>query len=196
MSEEKWRAIVQNDSSYDGKFYYAVKTTGIFCRPSCKSRVPNKDHVKIFTYAEEALSEGFRPCKRCKPDGMRLPDEEWVEQIAQWIEKNYTEAWTLDMLADKFHGSPYHLQRTFKRVMKMSPAEYIQQVRIAKAMDDLASTNKTITEVALAVGIPNAAHFATLFHKRTGLTPTNYRQRTALNADIQQRREDGGKDER
>ena len=114
LTNEHWQAIIHNDSSYDSKFFYAVKSTG-FCRPSCKSRIPNKNNVRIFHHAEQALSENFRPCKRCKPNGLTLPNEEWVEQIKEYIEKHFDEALTLDILAEMCHGSPFHLQRTFKK---------------------------------------------------------------------------------
>ncbi len=65
LTDEKWSAIIRNDASYDGAFYYAVKTTGIFCKPSCKSRVPNKENVLVFDTADAALDKHFRPCKRC-----------------------------------------------------------------------------------------------------------------------------------
>jgi AraC family transcriptional regulator of adaptative response / methylphosphotriester-DNA alkyltransferase methyltransferase len=176
MTDERWHAIVHNDSSYDDKFYYGVKTTGIFCRPSCKSRVPNIDNVKIFQNTEEALSENFRPCKRCKPNGLTLPNEDWVVQIAEYIDNHYGEHLTLDILADMCHGSPFHLQRTFKRIKGVTPIEYIQQTRVSRAMHFLTNTNKSIMEIGFAVGIPNTAHFATLFKKRTGYTPSMYRK--------------------
>jgi AraC family transcriptional regulator of adaptative response / methylphosphotriester-DNA alkyltransferase methyltransferase len=176
MTNEMWQAIVNNDASYNTIFYYAVRTTGIFCRPSCKSRLPVKTHVTIFKDAQQALASQFRPCKRCKPDGQRLPDEEWVGQTIDLIENHFSEPLTLAMLADKVHGSPFHLQRTFKRVMGVTPSAYIQQSRIAKAQQYLSDTHKSMTVIALEVGIPNAAHFATLFQKKTGLTPTEYRQ--------------------
>lgn len=75
IEEGLWEAIVNNDSSYNGVFYYGVITTGIFCRPSCKSKCPLKEHVRIFESTDEAISADFRPCKRCRPDGARLPDE-------------------------------------------------------------------------------------------------------------------------
>ncbi|MEN1934081.1 bifunctional transcriptional activator/DNA repair enzyme AdaA [Paenibacillus sp. 102] len=176
MTDERWHAIVHNDSSYDDKFYYGVKTTGIFCRPSCKSRVPNIDNVKIFQNTEEALSENFRPCKRCKPNGLTLPNEDWVTQIAEYIDNHYSEPLTLEILADMCHGSPFHLQRTFKRIKGVTPIEYIQHTRISRAMDYLTDTDKSIMEIGFAVGIPNTAHFATLFKKRTGYTPSMYRK--------------------
>lgn len=90
---------------------------GDFCRPSCKSKVPNRANVRIFRTAAEAIREEFRPCKRCKPTGERLPDREWVEAIARYMERHYDSAITLNMLAEMFHGSPYHLHRTFKKIM-------------------------------------------------------------------------------
>ncbi|MED0770475.1 bifunctional transcriptional activator/DNA repair enzyme AdaA [Bacillus siamensis] len=176
LTDEKWNAIIHNDVSYDGVFYYAVKTTGIFCRPSCKSRVPNKENVLVFATAEAAIKRHFRPCKRCRPNGLRLPDEEWVAQITEYIDGHYHEPLTLSVLADMCHGSPYHLQRTFKKIRGISPIEYVQKKRLAKAGDLLMHTDKTVMEIALTVGFPNTAHFATLFKKRTGSSPTEYRK--------------------
>ncbi|OTW83153.1 AraC family transcriptional regulator [Bacillus thuringiensis serovar seoulensis] len=175
-----WQAIIHNDSSYDNKFFYAVKSTGIFCRPSCKSRIPNQNNVRIFLHAEQALQENFRPCKRCKPNGITLPNEEWVEQIKEYIEKHFDEALTLDILAEMCHGSPFHLQRTFKRITGISPMEYIQQFRIVKAMEYLSHTKQSVKEISTAVGIENQEYFATLFKKKTGFTPTEYRKKNVM----------------
>ncbi|WP_231637300.1 bifunctional transcriptional activator/DNA repair enzyme AdaA [Paenibacillus sp. FJAT-27812] len=175
IPEEKWQAIISNDASYDGRFIYAVKTTGIFCRPSCKSKAPNKENVRLFENAEQARSAHFRPCKRCKPTGERMPDDEWVDIITQYIDSHYREILTLDTLADMCHGSPYHLQRTFKRMKGMTPVEYIQQTRITKAKEYLAHTDRAVSDIALNVGMANTSYFITLFKKKTGRTPNDYR---------------------
>ncbi|MEF7656152.1 bifunctional transcriptional activator/DNA repair enzyme AdaA [Bacillus thuringiensis] len=180
LTNEHWQAIIQNDSSYDSKFFYAVKSTGIFCRPSCKSRIPNRNNVRIFNHAEQALSENFRPCKRCKPNGLTLPNEEWVKQIKDYIEKHFNELLTLDTLAEMCHGSPFHLQRTFKKMTGISPIEYIQQFRIVKATEHLLQTNQSIKEISTAIGIENPEYFATLFKKKTGFTPTEYRKKNEM----------------
>lgn len=73
MQDIYWNAVKNSDPSYDGVFFYAVTTTNIFCRPSCKSRLPKREHVMFFRTKEEAKSKGFRPCKRCRPD-----DETWL----------------------------------------------------------------------------------------------------------------------
>ncbi|WP_245376020.1 bifunctional transcriptional activator/DNA repair enzyme AdaA [Paenibacillus eucommiae] len=171
-----WQAIISNDASYDGQFFYAVKTTGIFCRPSCKSRPPKKENVGFFHTAEQALSAKFRPCKRCKPTGQRLPDDEWVALVTEYINKNYMESLTLDILADICHGSPYHLHRTFKKIKGVTPVEYIQQIRIGKAKEQLLSSEQSIAEVGVSVGLSNTPYFITLFKKKTGHTPASYRQ--------------------
>lgn len=176
LTEEQWRAIAHNDKSYDNVFIYAVTSTGICCRPSCKSRDPKKENVQVFNDVDEAIAEGFRPCKRCKPGGIRLPDEEWTVQIQEYISANYRNPLSLKRLADKCHGSPYHLQRTFKRIVGLTPMEYIHRVRISKAMEELQSTDKTISEIGVAVGLPNTSHFITLFKNQTGYTPKQYQK--------------------
>lgn len=175
LTKERWQAIINNDSSFDDKFFYGVKTTGIFCRPSCKSRAPKFENVRIFLQAEQALSEHFRPCKRCKPSGLRLPNEAWVEQIAQYIDEHFDEPLTLERLAELCHGSPYHLQRTFKQIKGITPIQYIQQVRITQAIKFLTTTDLTINEISMLVGISNTTYFATLFKKIISQTPSVYR---------------------
>jgi AraC family transcriptional regulator of adaptative response / methylphosphotriester-DNA alkyltransferase methyltransferase len=171
-----WKAIVENDASYDDQFFYGVRTTKIFCRPSCSSRVPNKENVVIFKNAFAALNQDFRPCKRCKPDGLKLPAEEWVGQITEWIGEHYTESITLERLADVSHGSPYHLQRLFKRIKGYSPSEYIQQLRLEKASRLLEETAHPIAETGRLAGFPDASYFITVFKKKHGQTPAAYRK--------------------
>ncbi|CAM2858185.1 bifunctional transcriptional activator/DNA repair enzyme AdaA [Paenibacillus sediminis] len=176
LTDEKWQAIIHNDHSYDGHFFYAVKTTGIFCRPSCKSRPPKRENICLFRTADEALSANFRPCKRCKPTGQRLPDEEWVALVNDYIDKNYMEHLTLNLLAERSHGSPYHLHRTFKRIKGITPVECIQQKRIEQAKYQLVTTDKSIAEIGQSVGLSNTPYFVTLFKKKTGYTLACYRQ--------------------
>ncbi|OME17927.1 AraC family transcriptional regulator [Paenibacillus odorifer] len=176
MTEEQWQAILQNDVAYNDIFFYAVKTTGIFCRPSCKSKAPNRENACVFQNAEQALAAGFRPCKRCKPTGERLPDKEWVAVMTEYIDHNYMAPLSLETLAEVCHGSPYHLHRTFKKVTGITPVDYIQQKRIAKASEYLLTTEQAVAEIALRVGLPNTAYFITLYKKKTGYTPTQFRQ--------------------
>ena len=185
ISDEQWQAIINNDSSYDYIFIYAVKSTGIFCRPSCKSRLPNKANVRIFNNAQQALGQGFRSCKRCKPEGLQVPDEDWVVQIVDYIDSHYSQPLTLEVLADMCHGSTYHLLRTFKRIKNITPVEYIQKVRIANAKELLIATDNSIGEIGARVGLTNTPYFITLFKKKTGYTPLQYRKEHARKSPVE-----------
>ena len=189
MNEEQWDAIVRCDASQDGVFFYAVATTRIFCRPSCRSRTPDRRNVTTFANAQQALAAGYRPCKRCKPDELAMPGEAWVDRIAAWIERRYAEPFTLRKLAEELHGSPYHLQRTFKQLRGVTPAQYATRLRVERATTLLRTTKLPIADIGAAVGIANAAYFATVFHGQTGLSPSQYR--LLRNASGRQRIEEG-----
>lgn len=176
LTDERKRAIIDNDKSYDDKFYYAVKTTKIFCRPSCKSRVPNFDNVNIFFNVDDALKAGYRPCKRCKSGGGHLPDEEWVSHVAAFIEENYPQPLTLTTIADNCHGSPYHLHRMFKSIKGITPLEYVQQIRMETAMGYLIHSDLPIREIGRLVGIANAARFSAFFKEKSNQTPSQFRK--------------------
>ncbi|MDQ8737013.1 bifunctional transcriptional activator/DNA repair enzyme AdaA [Paenibacillus sp. LHD-38] len=178
--EEKWNAVLGNDASYNETFLYAVKTTGIFCRPSCKSRPPNPDNITYFDTAEQAESAGFRPCKRCKPTGQRLPDDEWIASVTDYIDHNYRKALTLELLAEICHGSPYHLHRTFRKLKQMTPVAYIQQQRIEKAKELLLSSDHPVSDIGVQVGLANTPYFITLFKKLTGHTPASFRKEQTI----------------
>lgn len=173
---EKWNAVLRNDASYNDQFYYAVKTTGIFCRPSCKSRPPNQDNIAYFDTADQAKSAGFRPCKRCKPTRERMPDEEWIAAATAYVDLHYMNVLSLEALAEALHGSPYHLHRTFKRIKQLTPVAYIQQVRIEAAQRLLLDTDLTVSDIGARVGLPNTPYFITLFKKKTNQTPASYRK--------------------
>ncbi|WP_404452276.1 AraC family transcriptional regulator [Virgibacillus necropolis] len=176
LTDEQWKAIRENDKRYDDDFFYAVKTTKIFCRPSCKSRVPNFDNVTIFYRRDDAQKAGYRPCKRCKSGGYQLPDEEWVLQAEAYMKENYSNYLTLAIIAEGCHGSPYHLHRVFKRVNGITPLEFVLQIRMDKAIHYLKHTDKSIKEISTLIGMPNAAYFSTTFKNRTNMTPRMFRE--------------------
>ncbi len=177
LSAWQWKAIEACDADYDGQFLYGVITTRIFCRPSCRSRLPLKSNVVVFHDASQALSLQFRPCKRCKPDELEPPAEEWIGRIVEWIDQHYAEPITLQKLADMAHGSPYHLQRQFKRIKGHSPAEYVQTVRLKAAMRSLLSSPQSAAEIARTVGFSSVPHFNSLFKRKLGVTPASFRIR-------------------
>lgn len=175
ISEEHWQAIIANDPKFDGLFYYAVRTTGIYCRPSCKSRPPKRDNAEVFASSADAADAGYRACKRCKPAGARLPDEDWAEQIASFMDRHYAEELDLATLSDLCHGSPYHLHRTFKKIKGVTPLAYLQQTRMKEAQRLLTVTDIPISDIGDQVGMRNTPYFTTLFKKLTGHTPAQYR---------------------
>ncbi|WP_281170152.1 bifunctional transcriptional activator/DNA repair enzyme AdaA [Paenibacillus pinihumi] len=176
VSDEQWQAVSTNDASYDGTFFYAVRTTGIFCRPSCKSRLPKRENIGCFEHANQAVAAHYRPCKRCNPTGQRLPDEEWIALVTEYVDNHYGESLTLETLAYLSHGTPYHLHRTFKKVTGSTPVDYIQHIRIEQAKRLLSTSDDPVSQIGESVGLANTPYFITLFKKRTGQTPEVYRR--------------------
>lgn len=176
LTEKRWQAICENDRMMDGEFFYGVKSTKIFCRPSCKSKMPIRENVMIFTQIGEAQEAGFRPCKRCQPDGEKVPNAEWVDQVRKFLEKNYQENLTLNQIADTCHGSVFYLQRTFKKEVGYSPSQYLMRIRMKKSEQLLIETDESIGKIAEKIGFANGDHFITRFKKYTGMSPLQYRK--------------------
>ena len=178
IPNEYWNAIIiTNDESYDGLFFYGVKTTNIYCRPSCKSKEPRIENVVIFHHQEDAVHNQFRPCKRCRPDLFIHPNEEIINELVEWMNHHYQESITLEKLASISNISPFHLQRMFKHSKKMSPLEYINKVRLEKATSFLIDTDKSITAIGMEVGFSNSSYFSTSFKRETGFTPIMFRKK-------------------
>ncbi|MGL4818680.1 MAG: bifunctional transcriptional activator/DNA repair enzyme AdaA [Bacilli bacterium] len=176
LTDEKWHAIITNDEVYNHQFVYAVTTTKIFCKPSCKSRVPKKENVRIFQNEQQAIQNNFRPCKRCKPMNEHLPETEMVNVLSEYIERHFNTHLTLRKLAEIGRVSPYHMHRTFKKVKGVTPLAYVQHVRMLAAKTYLIETNESVAAIASSVGVTNVPYFIALFKKQTGQTPKQYRQ--------------------
>ncbi len=131
--EEKWKAVLSKNDSFDGAFVFAVRSTGIYCRPSCPARRPSKEHVAFFPGSIEAEQSGFRPCHRCQPcEAGPSPKAKLVDQVCKYIDANLRGKLTLEILSRQVGLSPYHFQRTFKRVLRISPRQYVEARRLAK----------------------------------------------------------------
>ena len=117
--ERRWRAVLAHDRRYDGAFVYGVRSTGIYCRPSCSSRRPKRPQVVFFLVPVAAEQAGFRPCRRCRPQAGALPDaqKEMVERAARHIERNLEAPLNLKALGAAVGVGPYHLQRDRKSVV-------------------------------------------------------------------------------
>src|SRR5215472_14696230 len=116
---DMWNAVLARDVSCDGTFVFAVKSTGVYCRPSCPSRRPRRNQVSFFAGPSDAEAAGFRACKRCRPKDITTPDPavDLAQRACQYIETHLDDPLTLNVLGEALNTSPFHLQRTFKKVM-------------------------------------------------------------------------------
>ncbi|MEN1934085.1 Ada metal-binding domain-containing protein [Paenibacillus sp. 102] len=166
LTDERWQAIVQNDASYNEEFYYAVKTTKIFCLPSCKSRTPNRENVRVFLTQHGAIQENFRPCKRCKPTQESLQDINAVKKIKQYIDEHCNKSLTVKTLAKMIQCSTSDLEHKFHKFYGITLTEYVKQLRFARAMLFLANSDKSIMEIGFEIGIPNTEHHTGMSEKK------------------------------
>lgn len=171
-----WETVINNNSEYDGIFYYGVKTTKIFCRPSCKSKRPRRENVLFFATIEQAISAGHRPCKRCRPDLATFtePIKEVIKKIRYILETEYTNPQILSELPARVGLSSFHLQRSFKKEMEFSPKTYLQQVQIKHAQELLQQGNLNNLEICFAVGFQSISSFYATFRTVTGFSPKCY----------------------
>src|SRR5580704_11720072 len=120
--QNKWQQVMARDARQDGQFVFAVRTTGIYCRPSCPSRRPRRDSVEFFPNPQEAERKGYRACLRCKPTQVS-EQARYVARARQLLDAAETTL-TLAQLSQRVGVSPFHLQRLFKRATGLSPREY------------------------------------------------------------------------
>ncbi|HEY1611247.1 MAG TPA: bifunctional DNA-binding transcriptional regulator/O6-methylguanine-DNA methyltransferase Ada [Paraburkholderia sp.] len=175
--DARWRAVAAHDASADGAFFFGVRTTGVFCRPSCASRQPRRENVEFFACAEDARAAGFRDCKRCRPGG--LPRElDVVQRACAALDADPQERLTLAQLGDAVHMSPFHLQRLFKRVLGVSPRQY-QAARRGAALRGALEQGADVTRASADAGFGSPSR---LYHSapgELGMAPSAYRRRGA-----------------
>ena len=174
---EKWQAVISCDGSYDGIFFYGVKTTGIFCRPSCKSKTPVRGNVIFFNSAASGIEAGFRPCKRCCPDKTVFePDLELMKKAKAILEADYNKQVDLRQISKQLGVSTNHLIKVFKRHNSLTPTQYIVKIRIDKASELLNQTDISILEIAYMTGFKSLSNFYKCFKQQIGYTPYEYRK--------------------
>lgn len=178
LTEEQWQAIKNKDGSYDGQFFYALKTTKTVCRPSCVKKTCSPENVVIFLSVEDAIKAGYHPCKRCRPDqaGWKGAKAELAETARLLIEKNYKKAFSLDKLAQELHINKYYLLRTFKEATGDTPLSYHNSVRCGVAKEMLKRPDLNISYISDETGFSSASHFSRVFAKTVGITPSGYRK--------------------
>ena len=167
----RWQAFEDRDRRFDGQFVVAVRTTGIYCRPSCPARRPHRENVQFFDTNEDAERAGFRPCRRCRPDAVDS-QAEMVRQVCALIDTATGAIPPLEALGEQVNVSPAHLQRVFKRLMGVSPRQYADARRVERFKTQLKSGD-SVTRAIYDAGYNSSsrAHPGVL-----GMTPTDYQR--------------------
>ena len=175
--ESRWQAVVDRDPGADGVFFFAVRTTGVFCRPSCASRAPRRENVEFFASTAAAEQAGFRPCKRCQPTS--LPRElAIVERACKVLDADPQQRLTLAQLSDAVHVSPFHLQRLFTRIVGISPRQY-QAAQRAGVLRDALQRGRDVTRATHDAGFGSPSRMYEAVPAELGMTPSAYRRQGA-----------------
>jgi AraC family transcriptional regulator, regulatory protein of adaptative response / methylated-DNA-[protein]-cysteine methyltransferase len=170
-----WAAVTARDGRLDGRFVYAVATTGVYCRPGCGSRRPLRANVAFFATPDAAEAAGFRPCRRCHPRDTATAAETVVARARAHLDAHADEPVTLDVLARVAGMSPYHLQRTFKRLVGVSPKRYAAALRAERLKAELRG-GATVSRATFdaGYGASSRAYHAADVH--LGMSPAAYRR--------------------
>jgi len=171
-SDGAWAAFERRDRNWDGRVIGAVKTTGIYCKPSCPARRPKREHVEFFADAGSARSAGYRACLRCRPDDIGR-DREAVAKAVRLIEQA-EEVPSLTDLAAAVGYAPHHFQRIFTRDIGVSPAAYARALRVNRVKNALGE-NGTVTEAIYDAGYSGPSRFYADAKERLGMTPSAWR---------------------
>ncbi|MCL4819678.1 MAG: bifunctional DNA-binding transcriptional regulator/O6-methylguanine-DNA methyltransferase Ada [Vicinamibacteria bacterium] len=178
-----WQAVVDRDRAADGRFVFAVRTTGVYCRPSCPARRPRRENVRFFAAGQAASAAGFRACRRCRPDGPDPRDESQQAQAARiralcaWIaaQADGGEALTIADLARRAGLSEGHLQRSFRRVTGVSPRQYVAARRLERLKRELRD-GRAVTAAIYEAGFGSGSRVYERAAERLGMTPGAYRR--------------------
>jgi len=184
-SQEKkwWDAVLARDSAQDGEFFFAVASTGVYCRPSCPAKRPRRENVTFFRRPEQAEKAGFRACLRCRPKSAgRNPQTDTVKNVCRYIEQHLDEPVTLERLGAAFGQSPFHLQRTFKKALGITPRAYADSCRMNLLKHNL-QTGQSVTHALYDAGYSSSSRLYERTASQLGMTPDKYR-RGAIAATI------------
>lgn len=170
-----WRAVVQRDKRFDGEFVYAVRSTGVYCKPSCASRQPLRTNVRFFATTDEAEAAGFRSCRRCRPRDAMPAAEASVERARDFLDRHADRAVSLDELARHVKLSASHLQRSFKRLTGLSPKEY-QDARRVKQLKSRLRAGDTVGRATYEAGFGSSSRVYERADRELGMTPAAFRR--------------------
>lgn len=172
-----WQAVLSRNSSFDGVFVYGVRSTGIYCRPSCPSRKPSRDRICFFCSSQDAETAGYRPCKRCQPHYSLAPNSAPAKVLAacRYIEAQEGRIPTLAELGTHVEMSASHLQRVFKQIIGVSPFKYADARRMGRFKKRL-QQGDTIASVLYDAGYGASSRLYEKAPKQLGMTPASYQQ--------------------
>jgi AraC family transcriptional regulator of adaptative response/methylated-DNA-[protein]-cysteine methyltransferase len=170
--DEAWAAFDRRDRAYDGRVIAGVRTTGIYCKPSCPARHPKREHVVFYPDADSARAAGFRACLRCKPDEIGRERIAVAEAVA--LLEAAEDPVTLDALAAHVGYAPHHFQRLFKRATGVTPAAYARSLRARRAAEALTAEDN-VTSAIYEAGYSAPSRFYETSNARLGMTPSAWR---------------------
>jgi AraC family transcriptional regulator of adaptative response/methylated-DNA-[protein]-cysteine methyltransferase len=175
--EAMWAAVKGRDARFDGKFYYGVTTTGVFCRPSCPSRPALRKNVRFYASSDLAEKDGLRACKRCKPldTAAKLPALEDLIALCRHIDAHPDESRSLAALSRRARLSPFQVHRLFKTFLGVTPKEYVEQARLSGLKRHLRSA-PSVTHAIYDAGFESASVVYGRLETHLGMTPSRYRR--------------------
>src|SRR6266576_2093859 len=171
-----WDAVIARDSKRDGEFFFAVSTTGVYCRPSCAARRPRRENVQFFRTPEAAEQAGYRACLRCRPRAFTgNAESDGVKAICRFIEQHLDEPLTLGRLGEEFHQSPFRLQRRFKAMLGITPREYADTCRL-KTLKHRLQSGDSVTRAMYDAGYGSSSRLYERTASQLGMTPDKHRR--------------------
>jgi len=183
LDQRRWEAVAGRDATHDGEFVFAVTSTGVYCRPSCPAKRPRRENVEFFRQPDEAEKAGYRACLRCRPRAINGNRQlEMVKAVCRYIEQHLEEPLTLGKLAAAFHRSPFHLQRTFKSALGVTPRAYADSCRLTSLKRNL-QAGHNVTRAMYDAGYSSSSRLYERTASQLGMTPDKYR-RGAIAASI------------
>ncbi|MDY0234929.1 MAG: Ada metal-binding domain-containing protein [Gudongella sp.] len=175
--DEMWKAVSENNINYDGMFFYAVKSTGIYCRPSCKSKVPKRTNVLFFDNANQAETAGFRPCKRCRSDILKYqPIKDIAKRTKNLIDDMFHLKYELNEEISQLGITQHRLREIFKEEYGVTLTKYISNLQLEEGKRLLVETDEKIIDIAYSIGFGSLSSFYRFFKKQTGKSPAVYRK--------------------
>jgi AraC family transcriptional regulator, regulatory protein of adaptative response / methylated-DNA-[protein]-cysteine methyltransferase len=172
-AKDRWAAVLSRDPRFDQQFVYAVRSTGIYCRPSCPSRRPRPEQVTFFGAPGEAEQAGFRACHRCHPDRDGTATQDVVARVCRYLENHGQRQVSLEELSRISGYSAFHLQRMFKKVMGISPRQYAAGHRLQDLKSRLRE-GYNVTAATYEAGYGSSSRIYEAANGRLGMTPATY----------------------